>query len=145
MYQKIPDDIRPSERLEKVTYANAFDVDFCLLLRERRSTTLDDMQDSDLEVESNIIESKQLKKRSNKGNLKEEYKSSSSNTKNKKFSLEEMARKMEEMSSEFSKLRLEKQKWNTPQEGNQNKNQYRRPYNPQIMQRDKKNNDDQKI
>jgi hypothetical protein len=24
-------------------------------------------------------------------------------------------------------------------------NQYRRPYNPQIMQRDKKNNDDQKI
>jgi hypothetical protein len=56
-----------------------------------------------------------------------------------------MARKMEEMSSELSKLRLEKQKWNAPQEGNQNTNQYRRPYNPQIMQRDKKNNDDQKI
>jgi len=31
-----------------------------------------------------------------------------------------MARKMEEMSSELSKIRLEKQKWNTPQEGNRN-------------------------
>jgi hypothetical protein len=70
MYQKIPDDIRPTERLEKVTYANAFDVDFCLLLRERRSTTLVDMQDSTLEVESNILASEQLKKRSDKGKIK---------------------------------------------------------------------------
>ena len=52
---------------------------------------------------------------------------------------------MEEMSSKLSKLKLEKKKWNTPQEGNRNTNQYIRPYNPQIMQRDKKNNDDQKI
>jgi hypothetical protein len=50
MYQKIPDDIRPAERLAKVTYANAFDVDFCLLLRERRSATLVDMQDSTLKL-----------------------------------------------------------------------------------------------
>ena len=56
-----------------------------------------------------------------------------------------MARKMEEMSSKLSKLRFEKHKWNAPQEGNQNKNQYRIPYNPHIMQRDKNNNDDQKI
>jgi hypothetical protein len=56
-----------------------------------------------------------------------------------------MARKMEERSSELSKLRLEKQEWNTPQEGNKNTNQYRMPYNPQIMERDKNNNDDQKI
>jgi hypothetical protein len=34
VYQKIPNDIRPAERLAKVTYANAFDVDLCLLLRE---------------------------------------------------------------------------------------------------------------
>jgi hypothetical protein len=59
--------------------------------------------------------------------------------------LEEMARKMEEMSFELSKLRLEKHKWNIPQEGNQNTNKYIRPYNSQIMQRDKTNNDDKKI
>jgi hypothetical protein len=93
------------------------------LPREIRSTTLVDMKDSTLEVESNIIASKQLKKRSDKGKQKEEYKSSASNTKNQKISLEEMERKMEEMSSELSKLRLEKQKWNAPQEGNRNTNQ----------------------
>jgi hypothetical protein len=57
MYQKIPNDIRPVERLAKVTYANAFNVDFCLLLGERRSAIMVDMQDSTLEVESNILAS----------------------------------------------------------------------------------------
>ena len=71
MYQKIPDDIRPVERLSKFTYANAFDANFCFLIRERRSTTLVDMQDLALEVESNILASEQLKKRSYKGNIKE--------------------------------------------------------------------------
>jgi hypothetical protein len=71
MYQKIPDDIIPAERLYKVTYVNSFDVDFCLLLREIISATLDDMKDSSLEVESNIIALKQMKKRSDKGNIKE--------------------------------------------------------------------------
>jgi len=55
MYQKILDDIRPIERLEKVIYANAFDAYFCFLLRERTSTTLVDMKDASLEVEYNII------------------------------------------------------------------------------------------
>jgi hypothetical protein len=85
MYKKIPDDIRSVERLAKVTYANVFYANFFLLLRERRSTTLDDMKDSSLEVESNIIASEQLKKRSNRGKIKEEYKSSASNTKNHNF------------------------------------------------------------
>jgi hypothetical protein len=52
MYQKIPNDIKPDERLANVTYVNSFDADFCFILREIRSTTLDDMQDSSLEVES---------------------------------------------------------------------------------------------
>jgi hypothetical protein len=76
------------------------------------------MKDSTLEFESNILASEHLKNRSYKGKKNEEYKSSSSNTKNQKISLEEMERKMEEMSYELSKLRLEKKKWNTPQEGN---------------------------
>jgi hypothetical protein len=40
MYGRIPDEIKPTEASTKITYANAFDVDFSLLLRERRSTTL---------------------------------------------------------------------------------------------------------
>jgi hypothetical protein len=70
MYKKIPDDIRQDERLAKVTYANAFDSDFCFLLRERRSSTLVDMKDSTLEVESNILASEQVKKRLDKGKVK---------------------------------------------------------------------------
>jgi hypothetical protein len=40
MFNKIPPEIKPSEASAKITYASAFDPDFCLLLRERRATTL---------------------------------------------------------------------------------------------------------
>ena len=40
MYKKIPNDIKPTETMEKITYASALDPDFCLLLRERRSSSL---------------------------------------------------------------------------------------------------------
>jgi len=50
------------------------------------------------------------------------------------------------MSSELSKLRIEKQRWNAPREGgNRNPNYYGRNNVPQILQRDRKNNEDQKI
>ena len=38
MYRKNPTEIKPIEPSTKITYAGAFDPDFCLLLRERRST-----------------------------------------------------------------------------------------------------------
>jgi hypothetical protein len=40
MYGRILDEIKPTKASAKITYANAFDVKFSLLLRERRSTTL---------------------------------------------------------------------------------------------------------
>ena len=43
MYGKIPTEIKAAETLEKLTYVNAFDADFSLLLRERRSPTLANM------------------------------------------------------------------------------------------------------
>ncbi len=43
MYHKIPNDIWPLEILAKLTYANAFHFDFCLLLRERKAATLKHM------------------------------------------------------------------------------------------------------
>ena len=55
MYHKIPVEINPLEASTKITYASAFDPDFCLLLRERRATSLAHMQDSVVEVESNIL------------------------------------------------------------------------------------------
>jgi len=55
MYSKIPAKVKTTTTSAKLTYANAFDSDFCLQLRERRCATLADMQDVALEVESNIM------------------------------------------------------------------------------------------
>ena len=57
MYSKIPTAIKPTGTLAMITYANAFDFDFSLLLRERRFASLSLMQDATLEVESNILAS----------------------------------------------------------------------------------------
>jgi len=51
MYSKIPAEVKPTPTYAKLTYANAFDFDFCLLLRERRRASLADMQNATLEVE----------------------------------------------------------------------------------------------
>ena len=61
MYNKIPTEIKPTDTLARITYANAFDSDFYLLLRERRSASLSLMQDAALEVESNILASQKVK------------------------------------------------------------------------------------
>ena len=61
MDSKIPTEVKPTPTSAKLTYANAFDSDFCLLLRERRCATLADMQDVTLEVESNIMAAEKLK------------------------------------------------------------------------------------
>ena len=55
MYNRIPAEIKPLEASAKITYSSAFDPNFCLLLRERRATTLALMQDAAVEVESNIL------------------------------------------------------------------------------------------
>ena len=61
MYSKIPAEVKPTPTAAKLTYANAFDSDFCLLLRERQCATLVDMQEASLEVESNILATEKLK------------------------------------------------------------------------------------
>ena len=55
MYSKIPTEIKPIATSAIITYVNAFDSEFFLLLREKRYVTLVDMQDATLEVESNIL------------------------------------------------------------------------------------------
>ena len=61
MYNKIPTKIKPTDTLARITYANAFDFDFFLLLKERRSASLSLMQDATLEVESKILASQKVK------------------------------------------------------------------------------------
>jgi hypothetical protein len=77
MYSKIPAEIKPSDIAAKITYANSFDSEFCLSLREIRSPTLSLMQDSTLEVESNILVVHKLKGNTDRRNRKDEASSSS--------------------------------------------------------------------
>ena len=60
---KIPTEIKPTKKIAKLTYANYFDVEFSLLLREIRANTLVNMQEAALEVESNLMEAHKLKSR----------------------------------------------------------------------------------
>ena len=55
MYSRIPAEIKPTETAAKLTYANSFDHEFSLLLRERKSVSLQNMQNATLEVESNML------------------------------------------------------------------------------------------
>jgi hypothetical protein len=55
LYNKILVEVKPSQPTTKVTFAGAFDPNFTLLLRERRSTNLTKMQDDSLENESNMM------------------------------------------------------------------------------------------
>ena len=55
MYNKIPYEVKPTPTSAMLTYAKAFDSQFCLLIREGRCASLADMQDASFKVESNIM------------------------------------------------------------------------------------------
>jgi len=77
MYSKIPAEVKPTPTFAKLTYANAFNSDFCPLLRERRCASLSEMQDAALEVESNIMAAKKLKGHADRRRQRGESSSSS--------------------------------------------------------------------
>ena len=53
VYNSIPSDIKPLVGAAKLHYADAFDSDFSLLLRERKSDNIPAMFKYSLEVEAN--------------------------------------------------------------------------------------------
>jgi hypothetical protein len=110
MYGKIPEDIKPSKTLAKITFSNAFDAEFSLLLRERRASTLSLMQDVAIEVESNILPVDKLKSRSDRDNKKKkkEFPSSSNTTSDSK--MDEMAKMLKTLRSKMERLKMEQKK-----------------------------------
>ena len=67
MYQNIPNEINPSETIAMISYANTFEAYFSLLLRERRTPNLATMQESTIQVESNMMAADRLKGEANRG------------------------------------------------------------------------------
>jgi hypothetical protein len=146
MFGKIPAKIKPTNASTKITYSSSFDIEFCLILRERRSATLTLMQDATLEVESNIMASQKLK-----GKFERKKSSadppSSSNTK-----MEKMAKMLDSLTSEMSKLKIQSQQSVRSKEPNayapRNPNAFpyrRNNQRVQILQRNKNAADDQRI
>ena len=112
MYGIIPADMKPSETSTKLTYANAFDHEFSLLLRERRPVTLLNMQDSALEVESNTLASNRLKGNTaqqiydRKG--KKEANPGVSTSHSAEGKIDEMAKLVKILTTKLNKLELDK-------------------------------------
>jgi hypothetical protein len=70
VYNSIPAEVQPPPGVTQLRYANSFDNDFSLLLRERRSTNLDAIMSNAIEVEVNMMASGKIKQRFNRGDKK---------------------------------------------------------------------------
>jgi hypothetical protein len=92
MYNKIPVEIKPSEASAKITYASAFDPNLCLLLRERRATTLAYMQDAAVEVESNMLDVDRLRNTTDRDMSKKRPEASPSSSSSLPYQTDETAR-----------------------------------------------------
>jgi hypothetical protein len=95
-----------------VTFAGAFDPDFTLLLRERRSPDLTRMQDDALEIESKMMASGKLKAKIETGNKEirkfKDQGGSSGSGKSLGDKIDDMARVIRELSNKISKMELDK-------------------------------------
>jgi hypothetical protein len=148
MYNKIPTEIKPSEASAKITYASAFDPDFCLLLRERRATTLAHMQDAAVEVESNILVVDRLRNKADRDVSRRRTEASSSHSSPLPLQMDEVAKILKSLSDRMDKWELEgKPTYRNPQ--NTDNRGFRRPGNhmPQTLPKEQRSRDrdDQRI
>jgi hypothetical protein len=110
MYNKIPAEIKPSEASAQISYAGAFDPDFCLLLRERRATSLAQMQDAAIEVESNILAADRLRNKADVDRRKGKSEASTSGTLVPHPQVDELTRMVKSLSTEMERMRVEGRK-----------------------------------
>lgn len=144
MYSKIRAEVNPTPTSAKLTYANSFDSDFYLLLRERRCATLADMQDVALEVESNIMAAEKLKSQADRRRQRGQASTSSTSSSDPK--LDKMNRIIESLAAKISKLGVEQNSGKTRQQSTfapRNPNPFRRENEQlQIIQRGKETNEE---
>jgi hypothetical protein len=92
LYNAIPVDIKPPQGLALIKFPNGFDADMSYQLRERNSTTLEDMQKSAISVEANLLEKRACQRSERRVTIKEEPSTSTLDSK-----LNSLARAMERM------------------------------------------------
>ena len=151
MYGRIPVEIKNSETSAKLTYANAFNHEFSLHLRERRPVSLLNMQEAALEVESNILASNRLKVNSYHQNYdrkgKKEVAPVVSTSQLVDSKINEIEKLVKILTAKLTKLELEKNTNKPAQEGERNPNnpnQFRHQFAPRFIPRERRNNDIQR-
>jgi hypothetical protein len=148
MYNKIPAEIKPSEASTKISYASAFGPDFCLLLRERRATSLAQMQDAAIEVESNVLATDRLRNKADADRRKERSEASTSSPSMPHPQMDELTKMVKSLSAEMERMKVEgRQAYKGPQSA-ENKGGFRRLNNitSPTMQRERgRDREDQKI
>jgi len=146
MYNKIPIEIKPTETSTKITYASDFDPKFCLLLRERRYTSLAHMQDVSLEVESNILATDNLRGKFDRDRRKNRVEASTYDSSSVNPRVDELTNLVKSLSAEMEKLKLERRQNNRNTQDTGNKGNFKRQNNsPEILQRYHRNMNDQKV
>jgi hypothetical protein len=148
MYNKIPAEIKPSEASAQISYAGAFDPDFCLLLRERRATSLAQMQDAAIEVESNVLAADRLRNKANADIRKGRSEASTSGSLAPHPQVDELTKMVKSLSAEMERMRMEgRQAYKGPHIA-ENKGGFRRPNNftpPNVQKEKGRDREDQKI
>jgi hypothetical protein len=107
MYNKIADEIKPTEASAKITYVSAFDPDFFLLLRERRATYLAHMQYADLEVESNVLAVDRLKNKADRDRGRGISEASTSGSPASHPQVDELTKLVKSLSENMERMKFE--------------------------------------
>jgi hypothetical protein len=108
MYNKIPDEIKPSEASAKMSYASAFGPNFCLLLRERRAASLAQMQDASIEKESNVLAADRLRNEADAGRRKGKSEVSTSGPSVPHLQVDELTKMVKSLSAEMERMKVER-------------------------------------
>jgi hypothetical protein len=92
LYNVIPTEIKPPQGLAFIKFPDGFDTDMSYQLRERNTTTLEDMQRSAISVETNLLDRRARQRIKKRVTIKEEPSTSSLDAK-----LDSLTRDMEKM------------------------------------------------
>jgi hypothetical protein len=134
-YNLITTEVKPPPKVAQLIYGDSFESDFSFLLRERISTSLDDMMNIAIEVEVNLMASRNIKSNSDRDMKKVQDKAQPSTSQTLEDIFEMMMKNMEKM---MERMALDN-KPNTREHVDVPHGNRRRLTFPQIKQRDQRN------
>jgi hypothetical protein len=148
MYNKIPAEIKPSESSTQISYASAFGPNFCLLLWERRASSLTQMQDAAVEVESSILVADRLRNKADADRRKGNSEASTSGTLVPHPQVDELTRMVKSLSAEMERMRVERKQMNKGPQNTERGGGFKRPNNfapPNVQREGGRDREDQRV